>query len=213
MLPRELGASLRVDRRGRRRRGAALRLPRTGAVRYGTPRARASVGAAPSPARLSHRGVTGSPQLFGRTHVPVRHRAAPHLYRVPSGATSRTGRGRVRTTPSYISGRPRGLAEASLDGASGPLALQRSPAPAIGGQYTACAQGGCLATLLAEPFGPLYQPPPPVAALAADLPRSTRLLQGLRGAPTLHSCASTADEPLGTPLGADEQPWPSPRRP
>ena len=79
------GAVLRVDRRGRRRRGAALRLPQTGAVRYGTPRARASVGAAPSPARPSHRGVTGSPQRFGRTHVPVRHRAAPHLYRVPRG--------------------------------------------------------------------------------------------------------------------------------
>ena len=60
VLRRELGAVLRVDRRGRRRRGAALRLPQTGAVRYGTPRARASVGAAPSPARLSHRGVTGS---------------------------------------------------------------------------------------------------------------------------------------------------------
>ena len=61
------------------------------------------------------------------------------------------GRGRVRTGPWDASGLPLELAEASLDGASGPLTLQRSPAPAIGGQYTACAQGGCLATLLSEP--------------------------------------------------------------
>ena len=126
------------------------------------------------------------------------------------------GRGRVRTAPSYISGRPRGLSEASLDGASGPLALQRSPAPAIGRHNRQLCNAGLPRDAYIRTVGPRHPPAPPVAALAAaqgSLPRSTRLLQGLRGAPTLHSCASTADEPLGTPLGADEQPWPSPRRP
>ena len=122
------------------------------------------------------------------------------------------GRGRVRTAPSYISGRPRGLSEAPRDGASGPLALQRSGARDFGRLATLLCTGLPRDAHIRAVY-PRRPPTPPVAALAADLPRSTRLLQGLRGAPTLHSCASTADEPLGTPLGADEQPWPSPRRP
>ena len=123
------------------------------------------------------------------------------------------GRGRVRTAPSDTSGLPLELSEAPLDGASGPLALQRSPTAPRLAVETAPRCTGLPRDASSRAFGPRHPPTPPVAALAADLPRSTRLLQGLRGAPTLHSCASTADEPLGTPLGADEQPWPSPRRP
>ena len=61
------------------------------------------------------------------------------------------GRGRVRTGPWDPSGRSLELAAASLDGASGPQALQRSPAPAILAASRRCCARGCLATLLAEP--------------------------------------------------------------
>ena len=119
----------------------------------------------------------------------------------------------VWADPSEASGPSLELAEASLDGASGPQALQRSPAGAARLAIEAPRCTGLPRDAYISAVGPRHPPTPPLAALAADLPRSTRLLQGLRGAPTLHSCASTADEPLGTPLGADEQPWPSPRRP
>ena len=123
---------------------------------------------------------------------------------------ARAGRERAWTGPLDPSGQPRGLAEAPGDPHLAYNALRGAAIwPPIDG--TACT--GLPRDAHIRAAGPRHPPTPPVAALAADLPRSTRLLQGLRGAPTLHSSASTADEPLGTPLGADEQPWPSPRRP
>ena len=76
------------------------------------------------------------------------------------------GRGRARTGPSDASGRSLELSEASRDGASGPLALQRSGARDFGRLATLLCTGLPRDASI-RAFGPLYQPTPP-------LPRSVR---------------------------------------